>query len=371
MRRLVAFGLVALFAVPVAWSQNASAPDPTASQNILYAGSNSADDRAVGWMNTDPADPANDQTSVGGAVQMCDPIAGLVCLPQTEGIDWTWTWTLTPALRVPLHLAAGTVRIVAFLGAGTGTGSGIEVTTQLAQGSVVIAEGPMQEHAYEGVAAGTPYQSLAWDLEIPATTLIANEPLVWTVRAVADTGETEGNFFMSVSDARGRSRIELPIASAAVAPQALADGPVTIRETVANVTTAAFLYRWNGTAEPFEVGYRSEGNGSVTFMVVDAANQTLLQQSVDGTGNGTKSVNGTAGIWTLAVRLDAFAGNFTLTIRPPPASSTTTSVSSSSGTTTSTTTSDSDGEKGAPGVAIPALVGLLATAALVTRRRRQ
>lgn len=358
--------LVTLVTLPLVGAQNADAPDPTAALNVLYAASNSADNRDIGWMNTDPEDPANDQTSVGGSVHpLCDPVLGSVCVPQTEGIDWTWTWTLTPALRGPVQLSAGDLRIVAFLGAGTGSGSGIEVTTELKQGDAVIASGPMQEHSYEGVPTGETYQSVTWDVAVPATTLQAETPVVWTVRAVADTGETEGNFFMSVSEARGRSRVELPIGSALAAPRQLAGGPVTIRESIVNVTSDALLYGWNGTNATWLASYRAEGNGSVTFTIVDAANVTLLQQSVDGTGNGTKQLNGTAGNWTLAIRLDGFQGNVSLNLAQSTASI---------GSTTSTSGQDDGGDgakdKGTPAAGLLAAMASLGLVLAVRRRRR-
>lgn len=379
MRRALALGLLTVLLVAPVSGQNANAPDPTATSSVLYAGSNNAEDRAVGWMNTDKADPANDQTSVGGAVQTCDPVLGAACLPQTEGIDWTWTWTLNPALRAPLELSAGTLRIVAFLGAGTGTGSGIEVTTQLKQGTTVIADGPMKEHAYDGVATGTPYQSVTWDLDIPAATLAASTPVVWTVRAVAAAGETEGNFFMSVSEARGRSRIELPIAAGAVTPQALPAGAVDVDLVLNETTTASYLYTWPSPSKAQAIEFTATGKGLATLDI--QGNGTDVSMSIDnGTAVGASRTTVTGnGPWNITIAVKGFNGTVRLTIGDPAASGPGPS-GSTSGTASGSATSSAGGgstaagddagddKKDTPAPSLPLLVGLVALAAILRRR---
>lgn len=370
MRGVLVVAIASTLLAFTASAQNANAPDPSSTANILYAASNSASDRAVGWMSTD--DTPGSSATVGGTTQTC--VQSPVCVPQTEGIDWTWTWTLNPALGGPVQLAAGgTILVRAHIGVGTGSGSGIEMSTALMQGDKVIAEGPVQQYSYSASPAGQNYGFVEWLIPVTETTLVAGTPLVWTVRAVAAAGEAQANMFMSCGEPRGRSRIELPVIggdTGGVGPVALSGTTVAIDETFANNTTKALDYTWNATAGNFSIAYQTAGNGTAVIMVRDAANTTLVDANVTGDANGTKRVNATeAGLWSIRVNLTDFQGRFTLNIGPagPP----TGSATPGNGNATDNGTGDKDKGKGAPAANFVSMAATVALAAVLLRRRQR
>lgn len=373
MRPVVAAAMVAVLFVTPALGQNASAPDPSAASSILYAASDSADDRDVGWLSTDSSEGAS--ATVGGTKPE-DCLNGELTgnglpapLCEAPAFEWTWTYTLSPALRGPVRLdPAGKIKLVAFLGAGTGAGT-LSVTTKLAQGDTTVAEGAATAHEYANSPAGENYGSVVWDVT-PATPLLAaGTALVWTVTVAGEEGGS-GSLFMAVGEPRGRSHVELPVTGGGSSTaEALTGASLDFNKTVDTASNDTFLYTWVGPTTTRAITVAATGRGSVS-LVIRTGNDTVATINVTAPGplrNLSRDVSPTSGNWSFALKLTAFNGTVHVQDRNPipPSAGTGTSTGAGAGNSTD------DGKKDTPAPALPALFGTVAVALVLSRRRRQ
>lgn len=384
MRPVVAVALLVLSAlvaaVPVAQAQDASAPTLSAEVNLLYAHHDASDTAEVtAWMNTLEQD--GDDNAIGPSASCGIEGAGLTGTPldmlADTDIDRTYTITMDPAPTVTASLGGGPVKATIHFGAGSCAGD-VTIASTLSVDGTAIATAEA-EHAY---TAGAPYPALALDMPLTGTSIPSGSSVVWTVHV---TGTTKGAGYMGVSSEQGRTKLQLPItgtAGGSVPVKALTGATVDITETINETGDKSFLYTWTGPATARGVGYTTTGTGNATFTVLDGTNATILNETVQGAQSATKTVTGEAGNWSLAIQVTDFQGTVRLTINdpsvtpePPGSTNTRTGTSTSrsgtgSGTGDGNSTNDGDDEQDTPVPALPALLGAIAAAVILARRRR-
>ncbi|MEK6985133.1 MAG: hypothetical protein AABX89_01960 [Candidatus Thermoplasmatota archaeon] len=157
----------------------------------------------------------------------------------------------------------------------------------------------------------------------------------------------------------------------------------------ATATTQAVQFNWTTTLEAADIRLAATlSNGTVSFVVLDAAGATLARQVFAATGNVTVNARDAApGAWRILVNATAFQGEAAFTIAAPAATSPSSSssgapASSSNAASAAASSSESavpDGgtgsssgsrssEKGTPGIGILALLAGVALAVVVRRR---
>jgi hypothetical protein len=381
MRPVVAVALLALSAfvaaVPVAQAQDASAPSLSAEVNLLYAHHDASDTAEVtAWMNTLEQD--GDDNAIGPSASCGIEGAGLTGTPldmlADTDIDRTYTITMDPAPTVTASLGSGPVKATIHFGAGSCEGE-VTIASTLSVDGTAIATG-QADHTY---AAGAPYPALSLDMPLTGTTIPSGSSVVWTVHV---TGTTKGAGYMGVSNEQGRTKLQLPITGTeggALPVKALTGATVDITETINETGDKSFLYRWTGPSTARGIGYTTTGTGNATFTVLDGANATILNETVKGAQSATKTVTGEAGNWSLAIQVTDFKGTVRLTINDPavtpgpPGSTKTgtgTSTSKASGTGSVTNGTADEDDKDTPVPALPAMLGAIAAAVILARRRR-
>jgi hypothetical protein len=284
-------------------STTAAAPPLSPATNILYA--HYDPDGGEFYMNTLAVD--GDDANVGTG-------AG----PGSVLMDFTWSIPLKPVLASDVVLdAGGDIVITAYVGGNTGIGQ-FELTTELASGGTVIATGEPKTGTELPATVTGSYETFTWTVKPEATTLAAGKDLVWTLRA---TGTTTGTF-LGMSEGRGRSNVQLPVASSgpavgATVYKALSGATATIEETFPTATTATYVYNWTTSDPAPEVAVDATvQNGTVDIRILDAANATVYSKSIAATGTDVLVLNGAAGAWRIEVDLKAFQGTVKVTVTP-------------------------------------------------------
>lgn len=384
MRPVTAVALLALSAllaaVPPAQAQQ---PGPTA--KILWAhGAEPAEGETL-WANFDKEDPDATDTANGPgyncSLGVIPGVGESLCFfgdpgdPPEGDVDHTFTLAMEPALEVPIEFSGDTVQANLYFGASTGTGSGNAVVRLLAD-DVVVAESGNIPFSYDqgyGLATG--------EATVKVPSVPAGADLVWEIHA---TGRATG-FFLGIHDDTGKSHLVLPLGSGSPAVEGLSGAAVDIQRTFNESTNQTLRFTWTGPATPQAIAYTTNGTGSATFVVLDAGNSTLLNETAQGSKTGSKTINGTAGNWSISIALAGFNGTLRLTINdlsvtpgPPgttPGKSTGgTTSKSGSGTGTPGNGTDEgdegDGKKDTPVPALPALLGAVVAALVLARRRR-
>ena len=372
MRPVVAAAMVAVLLVAPSSAQNPSAPDPSAASSILYAASDSATDLAVGWLSTDSSE--GETATVGGAKPEDCVVPGSEGqglpspLCESAAFEWTWTYTLSPALRASVQLdPAEKIKLVAFLGAGTGEGT-LSVTSRLAQGSTVIAEGAAVAHEYANSPTGENYGSVVWEVPVTTATLAAGTDLVWTVTVTGEAGGS-GSLFMAVGEPRGRSHIELPaVGGGSSSLEVLTGASLAFTKTFNTTSNETFRYAWAGPNATRAITVNATGQGGVG-LVVRTGNDTVATINVTAPGvlsEVSKNVVPTGGNWTFELKLNAFNGTVQVKDRAPITPS---GGPGTKGNATGNAT-DEDDKKDTPAPALPALLAAVAAAVVLARRRR-
>jgi len=376
--------LAACLAAAPGAAQAASAPAPSPENTSLYAHrSTSGSDESQGWMNTLVND--GDDNAMGPSASCGPQGAGQVGVGTvddqltTTAIDITYKLALAPALAGTLILdAAKGAQATVFFGAGSCQGN-VHIVSSLAAAGTTVATGE-KDHSYK---KGAPYPSVA--IPMPITQATLSGALVWTVHV---TGKTEGAGYMGISDAQGHTVLALPILSAsggaaAVEQTTSGDASLHIALHAANATTLHRHVNWTASPAAATLAFLGTvANGTASLQVRDASNATLATKSLPGNTTGL-ALAGKPGTWTLWLNLTAFRGDLDLTLGPSGTSTgTSTGRSGLTGTHTGssgsgsgssshsgTGTSTSSTSKGTPGPAGFIVAGLLATTALVLRRR--
>jgi hypothetical protein len=342
----------------------------------LYAHNQDGSDEYVGWLSTLASDPDGDDIAMGVANSCLVPIP---LEPINPAIDLSWTLTLAPASAEPITLdPEGTIRIIAHLGASGGTGTDLAVTTALRIGETIVAEGAEQAHSYEAAGDGE-YATIEWELTPAVTELPSGQDLVWELHVAGDPCSTTSGPFLSVSEERGVTRIELPATNpgAGSAPiQETIEGEEAVVElTFDESSDAAHAYAWNATDLPYDVLVSADStNGSAVVTVTDAANKSLLEAHVGSEGaDAAGQVRGTAGTWTIHVQLSAFEGDLVVRITPieeTPAPEPPSGSENGTAQDNGTALSDDGGVMPSTGFLVILAAGLVALAAVRARRRR-
>jgi hypothetical protein len=241
---------------------------------------------------------------------------------------------------------------------------------------------------------GSPPSDIEWTVDQDANTITARFPLASLEGAAP--GALLSVTHLSVRWTHAGVLFFTNVDTIADAPEIeiLGFGPETFEETLEGetatvelmfneTTNATYLYHWNATAEgPLQVAWSSNlTNGSVSLVVTDAANETVVEQTLWEAAMGDLVVDApAAGNWTL--RLDArnATGNVSVSIAPytPPAPEPVPepmnqTAPDDNGTALETgQPADDEGALGIPGFELAALVaaGAIAVAASAARRRR-
>lgn len=378
MRVAVALLLVVALALPAAvQAQAASAPPFVTGPNKSYC--HVIDASNTVWMNTLEADGDEAPYEIFGAPATTVPVANLGVDPVTQTAFETRI-PLAPALTQSLVLE-GTINVQAYIGGGSATAGTASIAAKLFVDGAQVAAAAAKSHTMTPAAqAGMTYNPITWTMAVAGVTVPAGATVEWVLSGTA----SGNNVFLACHAARGRSYIELPVASAAggsgtTVHHNLTGAAPSIVVSAVNGTDAVHAYNWSAPAGPLEM--RLAGNrtgGNLTILVRDAANATLANLTF--LENRTVPLNGTAGNWTITVTLDNFTGDLTAAIGPPvPVADNATSSGTQSTTRTATTTGSGSGTTGnetsapdqeeAPAAGLLPLVAVLALAAVWRRRR--
>ncbi|MEK6975285.1 MAG: hypothetical protein AABY18_02970 [Candidatus Thermoplasmatota archaeon] len=363
-----------LAAVPPAQAQQ---PGPTA--KVLWAHGAAPAEGETLWANFDKEDPEATDTAngpgyncVAGSVPFFGP-ALCPYAPMEGDLEHTFTLPMDPALAVPLEFTDTTLTANLFFGANSGAGEG-QAIVRLKAGESVVAESAAIPFSYD-----QGYAPASGPVAIQQMSVPAGAELVWEIEV---TGSASG-FFMGIHDDTGKSHLVLPLGSGSPAVEALSGAAVDIQRTFNESTNQTLRFTWVGPATAQAIAYTTNGTGSATFVVLDAGNNTLLNETAQGSKTGSKTINGTAGNWSISIALAGFNGTLRLTINDPsvtpgppgatPGTSTggtTSKGGSATGAAGNGTDDEGDGKKDTPVPALPALLGAVIAALAVARRRR-
>lgn len=366
-------------AVDPAAAQDAAAPHLSPQDKVLYAHHHDSDTTELnGWMNTLAVDPTANDIALGPSGQFVGGVA-------TAAPSRTLTLTLNPALAGTVQLdPSGNIVVNAYIGSGSSNGA-LRVETAIKYGADTVATGAAQNHVYQ--ASTGQYGKLTWTLAPSITEFAPGKDLVWTITmsGVAQAG------FLGVSEERGASNIELPVLSSTVTGS-IGGGSLTYHDLngteaalslPATASNASHQYNWSspGGALALTVADPQHAGGNATIRVLGADNATLADVAFNGTSL-EQALDGAAGNWTILVQLQNYTGNLTLTIAPAEdepgngGPGTGSGTASATGTSRSGTTSSPGngtkpaGGKDTPLPALPALLGAVAAAVALARRRR-
>lgn len=163
--------------------------------------------------------------------------------------------------------------------------------------------------------------------------------------------------------------------SAASGPVETLNGTtVSVGRTFTNVTTTTDTFVWTTNLTAAQVDLNATvGNGSVHLTIVDGANATVVNRTIDTTGVLTIPIESAApGNWSIVVAYSNFTGNLTFSVGaippvvPEPTTSSTTTTTEEERTGTFPLRKDDRGSPG-PGVI---LLGLAFVALALMARRR-
>ncbi len=377
-----------LFNVVPVQGQTTPAPAFTAAATKVYAHT-SVDDLSV-WMNTLLDDGAPSPYYVFGPSAFTDPVLGLGVDPVANQAFEVHI-PLTPALTQSLVLD-GTVNVQAYIGGGAYSGGVANIGTSLqadgkSLGSAAAKQHIMSPKNSNAPQLGTTYDPISWSFAVSKAVVPAGATLEWILSGTALVGN---NIFLSTYEARGRSYIELPVASAggaaaltgATAFHVLPTGPASINRTEATLVTGVHVYNWTDTLVDPQLRLAVQvANGTAAIQIVGNGT-VLLTRTFSATGNLTDALDAARlGPWTIRLNLTGFRGSIALRILETPSTavpattSSNPSTASSAGATTRTSgAASSSGSaasttaKSTPSALAPA-VGLVLIGLVALRRR--
>jgi hypothetical protein len=330
---VVGLFMIASLGAPAVWAQAEDAPHPSPDLATLYA-HGTGDDEFNGFMNALEDDGGDDALGSGNLVNS----------------DVTWTITLAPALAGALVLdTESPIVATAYIGASQGVGR-VTVSTQLLHGETVVAEGDGQAHTVTPATAAPDglYGTVDWEMTPTVERLEPGADLVWTITASGSSS----SIFVGIGEGRGRSNIALPIAAVELGPLArtlyedVTEPVFDVEIAAANATSDTYIYNWSTEETVLEATVGAEvDNGSARVVIVDAANQTLLETeqgpsegpapgNASGSASGNQSgpstedgsggeppmisrLEGEPGNWTIRIEFDNFTGTLRLSIALP------------------------------------------------------
>lgn len=368
---------VFLSTFPVQAQSVATPPDFVVGPNKSYCHVTDATNTI--WMNTLEDDGDGVPYEIYGEPAFTDPALGAGQDPVVDE-DFETRIPLSPALAQDLVLE-GTVTVQAYIGGGTYTVGRGSIGTSLVAGGAVLGEAAAKTHQMAPSQAGATYTAISWTFDVSSTTVPAGTLLEWVI-----SGSASGNnVFLACHEARGRSYIELPIVSAAGGAGTVIEhqlngtaGKITL--SAAEPTNATHVYSWTTNLTTLQLDILGGvASGNLTISILDGANATVHNGTY--TGNVSQEVTAAAGNWTFTVTLESFTGNLTIEAGPlkpetAPGSESGTGTRPATSTTSGTqdagngTAKDDEGSKDTPATALPALLGAVAAAVILARRRR-
>lgn len=377
MRPVVAVALLVLSAL-VAAIPPAQAQQPGPTAKILWAHGAAPAEGETLWSNFDKEDPGSTDTANGPGYNCGVPVPVVgqavcdeagdpgVTDPQEGDIEHTFTLPMDPALAVPLQFTDATITANLFFGASTGTGEG-EAIVRLLSGDTVVAESAAIPFSYDQGYAPASGPVAVKEMSVPA-----GAELVWEI----DVTGTATGFFLGIHDDNGKSNLVLPLGAGSAAVESLNGTTVVIQRTFNESTDTTLQFTWTGPATARTIVYSANGTGNATFVVIDGANATLLNASSHsaqpkGGWTSEKTVTGAAGNWSISIALSEFNGTVRLTINDPSGLPGAGGNGTSRSGTGATGNGTEDGDKkDTPAPTLAVVVGAVAIALAVSRRRR-
>lgn len=209
--------------------------------------------------------------------------------------------------------------------------------------------------------------------------------LAWHSGA-ADAADPSVHFRIGPSHPSRVAAIGLPTG----APSGPGTGPVgTVRENLTgeaaevnhsfvDATNATYQYNWTAANRTLELlANATVLSGSVNVTIVDALNETVYNQTLDGNQSVSVPIEGEAGNWTIRLAYANFTGNVSLDLRPAAhsAMNTTSQTGTGSGMAATPNNDNRTGtfplsyEEKTPALGPIAVLLLVAIAGIVARRR--
>lgn len=255
----------------------------------------------------------------------------------------------------------------------------------------IDADGDVRSVSF-GSDQGPPPDDIEWSVDQDAGTITASFPLdslegvapgaTLTVLEISTAWALEGVLFWTNMD-NIPDAPEVPIQSTgpAVVEEPLEGEEVEVGLTFEEPTNATYVYHWDHTHEgPLQATYTAElVNGTVTFSVLDDANDTKVNVTAAGDAEESIVIQDVApSNWTITASFANAVGNFSakITTYTPPAEPTEESTDAPTGNETTpagntTSFNQTDDDLGIPGFEAPLLaVGAALAGVLVMRRRR-
>jgi hypothetical protein len=384
---MVAFLIAAVLSMPLIAAQSADAPHPSSEHTQLYL-HGTGDDEFNVFMNTLVED-GNDNALGSG------PCNQYIVLPQVgntgiedpaydgEPADLLYTVTLEPALVAPITLDADADAVLTLhLGASScdSADDPLEVSFLIEAGDVRIAQSAVVPYTW---SAGAPYPVLEITAPLLADMIPAGDDLVMTITM---EGTFNGVVFIGVSDAQGRSFLELPITSAAPEVGGAA-GVVEVTDEVffqelTNLTEASSVHEFVWSAAPEEADlvleWIGEATGVATVRITDDTGAIYEGLLFDADDALEDVVFGSPGTWNVSVELEGVTGALALRLQPVELAPTGPGAGDDDHPDDHGDHDDhdhgehhddeDDGGRRIPGPALPVLVLLLAAVATVRRR---
>ncbi|MEK6975286.1 MAG: hypothetical protein AABY18_02975 [Candidatus Thermoplasmatota archaeon] len=349
--------------------------------NTVWIHRNSDD--AVYWLSNVKEEPAHNDPDPGYNV------AGAV-LSNPDGVGYYWSIPLDPAPTGIVQLApGGTIEATVYLKAitslpavgGVPQGAGVgEIEMTLTSGGAALATGESEQVVLEPDT----WAEVHWSLTPTAAAFSGD--LSWDITF---TGAS-GGAVLGASDDFGWSNVVLPVLGGDVATgpkvaHANLTGPtVEVRHVIDNATNATYHYNWTSAISDPRltlIGNVTAGSAEVVLddgaghdLTLDVANGTMSDDLVGfGQGNWTITLNLTGFQGSVAILVDAAATSPGTTpagtsTKSGNASGTATTGTAASGNTTGNGTKNGNG-KDTPAPAFPLLVGAVAVALAIARRR--
>ena len=148
----------------------------------------------------------------------------------------------------------------------------------------------------------------------------------------------------------------------------------SVHHSFTNATNATYQYNWTTDGGDLVLDALVEvTSGSASVTILDAANETVLDETFSAAANETFDIDGEPGNWTILVTYTDFTGTLDLNLAAPPAQS-----PSPTGTSTQSSSTNDDNRTGTfplrneeqtPGLGPVALLVLVAVAGIAARRR--
>lgn len=235
----------------------------------------------------------------------------------TEGRDWAFRLIDFPATDIAFD-STGTIEVSLEVGGSGDTEAGIaDVGWELTYAGEELATGDEQEIMYNGGQ-----EVVTWSVAAPDGTYdVVSGDLVFRVYTTGHIGQGAR---MDLEP----SSLSMPLLATGPPPGGEEAAPV-----VENLTEAAaertvqgnesVQFRFPGSLEDGSLWLQTAGEGNLSFELIDAANATLIEGTMTGSGNETFGFEGAAtGEWVLSVSFEEFVGDFGFSVQAPSAGAT-------------------------------------------------